>query len=106
MEGATYEIASDSPLKNVEDVEKQIENGSIFVMIENQDLGGFEDLFAPNKISIMRVLDASESLKITLSRTYVQQQLKKYKLVKEDYVLESDDSITVSSTSFPLTAES
>ena len=106
MEGATYEIASDSPLKNVEDVKKQIENGSIFVMIENQDLGDFEDLFAPNKINMMRVLGASESFEITLSRTYAQKQLTKYKLVKEDYVLKSDGTIAVSSASFPLTAES
>ena len=102
MEGATYEIASDSPLKNVEDVKKQIENGSIFVMIENQDLGDFEDLFTPNKINMMHILDASESLEITLSRTYAQKQLSKYKLVKEDYVLKSDGTITVSSTSFSL----
>ncbi len=102
--GSTYEIAPDSPLKNAEDVKKQIENGSIFVMIANNK--DTIDLFAPNGISIIRVLDASESLEITLSRTYAQKQLTKYKLVKEDYVLKSDGTITVSSVIFPLTAES
>lgn len=99
-EGTTYEIAPDSPLKNVEDVKKQINNGSIFIMIANNK--DTIDLFAPNNISIIRVLDASESLEITLSRTYAQKQLSKYSLVKEDYVLKSDGTITVSSTSFSL----
>lgn len=99
MEGATYEIASDSSLKNVEDVKKQIDNGSIFVLAINN--GQPIDLFAPNEINIMRNV-LSESLEITLSRTYVQKRLKKYSLVKEDYVLKSDDSITVSSVTFPL----
>ena len=100
MEGVTYEIAPDSLLKNVEDIKKQIDNGSIFIMIANNK--DTIDLFAPNNISIIRVLDASESLEITLSRTYAQKQLSKYSLVKEDYVLKSDNSITVSSASFPL----
>lgn len=105
MEGTTYEFAQDSPLKNVEDVKKQIENGSIFVMIENLDLGDFEDLFTPNNTNmIYNVL--GESLEITLSRTYVNQQLTKYKLIKENYVLESNGTITVSSKTFSLTAES
>lgn len=99
MEGVTYEIAPDSSLKNVEDVKKQIDNGSIFVLVINN--GQPIDLFAPNEINIMRNV-LSESLEITLSRTYVQKRLTKYSLVKEDYVLKSDDTITVSSTSFPL----
>lgn len=98
-EGVTYEIAPDSLLKNVEDVKKQIDNGSIFVLVINN--GQPIDLFAPNEINIMRNV-LSESLEITLSRTYVQKRLTKYSLVKEDYVLKSDDTITVSSTSFPL----
>lgn len=101
MEGVTYEIASDSPLKHAEDVKKQIENGSIFVLVINN--GQPIDLFAPNEINIMRnVLSESLSLEITLSRTYAQERLSKYSLVKEDYVLKSDNSITVSSTSFSL----
>lgn len=98
-EGVTYEITPDSPLKNVEEVKKQIDNGSIFVLVINN--GQPIDLFAPNEINIMRNV-LSESLEITLSRTYVQKRLTKYSLVKEDYVLKSDDTITVSSTSFPL----
>lgn len=99
-EGVTYEFAPDSPLKNVEDVKKQIDNGSIFIMIANNK--DTIDLFAPNNISIICVLDASKSLEITLSRTYAQKRLTKYSLVKEDYVLKSDNSIIVSSTSFSL----
>lgn len=98
-EGVTYEITPDSPLKNVEEVKKQIDNGSIFVLVINN--GQPIDLFAPNEINIMRNV-LSESLEITLSRTYVQKRLTKYSLVKEDYVLKSDDTITVASTSFPL----
>lgn len=98
-EGVTYEITPDSPLKNVEEVKKQIDNGSIFVLVINN--GQPIDLFAPNEINIMRNV-LSESLEITLSRTYAQKQLSKYSLVKEDYVLKSDNSITVASTSFPL----
>lgn len=100
MEGVTYEIALDSPLKNVKDVKKQINNGSIFIMIANNK--DTIDLFAPNKTDIIRVLDASESLEITFSRTYAWQQLNKYKLIKEDYVLKPNGTITVSSASFPL----
>lgn len=99
MEGVTYEIAPDSLLKNVEDVKKQIDNGSIFVLVISN--GQPIDLFAPNEINIMRNV-LSESLEITLSRTYVQKRLTKYSLVKEDYVLKSDGTITVSSTSFSL----
>lgn len=98
MEGVTYEIASDSPLKHAEDVKKQIENGSIFVMITQE--GYFISLFAPSDMSI---ISSNDSLEIIFNNISITGLANDYSLILNVYTLKADDSITTSSTNFTLT---
>lgn len=97
-EGIIYEIASDSPLKHAEDVKKQIENGSIFVMITQE--GYFISLFAPSDTSI---ISSNDSLEIIFNNISVTGLANDYSLILNVYTLKADDSITTSSTNFTLT---
>ena len=98
MEGIIYEIAPDSPLKHAEDVKKQIENGSIFVMITRE--GNFVSLFAP---SDTKIISSNDSLEIIFNNISVTGLGNHYSLIRNTYTLKADDSITASSTNFTLT---
>ena len=98
MEGNVYEIAPDSPLKHVKDVKKQIENGSIFVMITQE--GDFNSLFAP---SDTHIISSNDSFEIIFNNISVTGLANKHSLILNVFTLKADDSITVSSTNFTLT---